>query len=337
MIAKVTIQLPYSLTIPENEIFNIYSYTYLGYEIRIYPPVRSEHAYKYSDSENVTINGIKSFNADTLLIIFKKHEFDRSRSGQFDPPLKLIYDVANDFLKRLRYVTNASQIKPVDVKFANLFTSYLNDDESELPKDETLVKGRGTQKYFLQIVAFNKEVWTDIHSLIPFQELPIWKNLLLDANAILPDVGPSIVLTFTALEVFISKTLDDIASHKKVDNELWQWINDRNFFLKEPSIEEQFDFLSKYLIGKSIKENPKLWEAFKDLQKARNSFAHGGVPKIKQEIIDEDKARDFIVKAYQIINFLKEALPQELQWQDFKQNIKVEADIPFVKNDKKNS
>ena len=337
MIAKVNIQIPFSVSIPENETFNIYSYNYMGYDVRIYPLARSEHADKHSDSENITINGIKSFNADTLQINFLKTEFDRSRGGEFDPSIKIIEDVANDFLKRLRYVTNAPQIKSLDIKSTNMYTSYLNDDESELPKDKDLVKGRGTQKYYLQIVALNKEVWTDVHSLNPFQILPTWKHLLLDANVILPDVGPSVVLVLTALEVFISKTLDEMAAFKNVNNDLWQWINDRNFFLKEPSLEEQFDFLSRHLIGKSIKENSKLWEAFKDIQKARNSFAHGGVAKIQDKIVDEAKARDFIIKAYEIINYIKDSLPKELFWPEFKHDIKVEANIPIFKQAKKES
>lgn len=114
------------------------------------------------------------------------------------------------------------------------------------------------RKFQFSFVALTKEVWENIHSIPPNQQLPAWKTLLLDADAILPEVGPAIVLTFTALEVFISKILDNIATSSNLDSELWEWINNIGY-LKDPSIEERYDFLSRHLIGKSIKENNNLW------------------------------------------------------------------------------
>jgi hypothetical protein len=254
MLARVHILLPYAFTVPEGETYPIYEYKEEGYNIRIYPPERSEKADRCTDAENIAINGVKAFNADVLRIDFQKDQFDRAEGAECDPPVELIKKVANAFLARLRYVTNASRVKLIEFPHASWNVTYLNDDGTELQEEKGLVRGRGVRKFEFSFVAINKDIWNDIHSLEPYQKLPVWKNLLLDADAVLPDVGPAVVLTFTALEVFISKLLDDLALSGKIDQELWGWINRRGY-LKDLSIEERYDFLCRHLIGKSIKDN----------------------------------------------------------------------------------
>ena len=205
----------------------------------------------------------------------------------------------------------------------NWSSKYLNDDESELSEEKGFVRGKGMRKLQFPFVELNKEVWENIHSILPNQQLPVWKTLLLDADAILPEVGPAIVLAFTALEVFISKILDNIATSSNLDSDLWEWINNRGY-LKDPSIDEQYDFLSKHLIGKSIKEDNNLWEPFKHLRKARNSFVHDGIATIGDDVVTEEKARFFIVKANEIIKFIKNEIPEEFKWPEFQYNIKMQ-------------
>jgi len=184
-------------------------------------------------------------------------------------------------------------------------------------------RGLGGRKFEFSFIAINKEVWDNVYSIDPFQPLPIWKTLLLDAESMLPEIGPVIILTSTALEVFISIILDEIVKTGKIDSPLWDWINDRRFHLKNPSVDDKFSFLSHYLIGKSIKDDSDLWNSFKDLQKARNSFAHNGVAIVNGTEVTLEKAHKFIIKANEIINFIKEELPKDLQWPEFEHKIKV--------------
>ena len=338
MLARVHILLPYALIVPEHEKYTVYAYDINGYRTRIYMPERSDRVDTHNDAENITLNGNKAFNADVLRIDFQKDDFERklenTGENEFtcDPPVDLIKDIANDFLRRLRYVTNGSKIKLLEFPSTNWTLRYLNDDGSELDKEEGLLRGRGARKFQFSFVAVNNDIWDNIHSLQPFQPIPVWKNLLLDADSILPEVGPAIVLTFTALEVFISKNLDDIVATGKIDGSLWKWINERGP-LKDPSIEEKYDFLSRYLIGKSIKEDNKMWESFKHLRKARNSFAHSGISKVNETEVTPDKAREFIVKANEVINFVKEGLAEELQWPEFKHSIEVSFTKALVKQE----
>ena len=336
MIARIHILLPFALTVPEKESYPIYEHEVDEYRIRIFPPEKSERADSYTDADDITINETTAFNADVLRIDFQKEKFNRTESSDLDPPPELIKNVANDFLARLRYVTNASKVKLIEFPNANWNIRYLNDDETELTEEKGYVRGKGGRRFRYSWVALNKEVWEDVHSIPSGQKLPVWKALLLDADSILPEVGPAIVLTFTALEVFISKTLDDIAASSELNKDLWEWINSRGY-LKDPSIEERYDFLSRHLLGKSIKENNDLWEPFKHLRKARNSFAHDGISMIGDEAVTEEKAKFFIIKANEIIDFIKNEIPEDLRWPEFKNEIKIQFSHTLIKPDAESS
>ena len=337
MIARFYIQLPFALTIPENEPYTVYVYKSGPYNIKFFFPVRGEKADSYFDADNIKLSGKKAFNADILRIDFQKKSFNRKKDSEDDPPIDLVETVANNFLARLRYVTNASRVKLIKLSNLNWSSTYLTDNESQLRNDKRYIRGRGMRKYEFSYIVLNKQIWDNIHSIQPDYALPVWKTLLLDAGSILPEIGPAIILTFTALEVFISKTLDDIVATKRFDNDFWEWVNNRGFFLKNPTIEEKYDFLSRHLIGKSIKDNKELWESFKHLQKARNSFAHTGVAMIGNEIVTEEKARNFIDKANEIIELLKNELPQKLRWPEFKNEVKLEFSQVIFKPEEESS
>ena len=148
--------------------------------------------------------------------------------------------------------------------------------------------------------------------------------LFLDAKAQFPEIGPSIVLAATALEVFISYVLNSIVVKSKIPLELWNWISDRDFWLKQPSEEEKYSILLKILLGISLKDNNELWEVFKNLKKARNSFVHGGIAKIGKETLDVKKAQKLIEKAREITLYIREHLPSEIQWPKYDYKFEVE-------------
>ena len=329
MLARVHIQLPYALLVPKDEQYNVYAYEKDGYVVRIYMPVPSESSNIYNEADSVTINGKEAFHADVLRIDYQKDEFYRKKVDVqkdgfvSDPPKDFIKDTANDFLARLRYVTGGGKIKLLQFPSINWNLQYLNDDGSELPEEKGYIRGLGGRKFEYSFVTLNREVWDDVHSLEPFHPTPVWKTLLLDAEAVLPEIGLAIILTFTALEVFISMILDEIDKTGKIETPLWDWINKRDFHLKEPSNEDKFSFLSDYLIGKSIKDDFKLWESFIDLRKARNSFAHNGVAIVNGTEVTLLKAREFIMKANEIIKFIREDLPEEQLWPEFEHTIKI--------------
>src|SRR5262249_13656712 len=158
---------------------------------------------------------------------------------------------------------------------------YTNDDGSELEAQEGYRRRRGSLQFHWSFIGISPEVWDNIFCLPPEFEVPVWDGLRLDALAALPSVGTAVVLAATSLEVFISTLLDQLASKRGLSENLWTWVRDRDGrTLQQPSVEEQFDVLLKELTGHSLKEDAVLWEAFKNLKSARNSFVHEGTARL---------------------------------------------------------
>ena len=111
---------------------------------------------------------------------------------------------------------------------------------------------------------------------------------------------------------------------KNTPPELWRWINQRGDWLREPTVEEQYDALLKFFTGHSIKEEQRLWESFKNLKATRNSFVHEGIAKIGGAPINIETAQKLIASAYEVISKVKQWIPPELHWPEFKHVIQVE-------------
>jgi hypothetical protein len=235
-------------------------------------------------------------------------------------------------LDRLRFVTRGFRVKPLDVPHTTWRITYLNNDETELSKEEGLVRGRGAIGFHLHWTAVTSQVWDDIHQLPPDYVSPAWDTLLLDAANLLPEIGPPVVLAATALEVFISYILNELAERSTVPRELWTWINNRGDgigWLREPTVEEQFDMLLHVLLGISLKENNRLWEAFRHLRQARNSFVHGGRARIGKQVLTAEDAQRLIPAAVEIIRFIRDRLPEDMQWPIYRHNLNIKAMKPF--------
>jgi len=233
--------------------------------------------------------------------------------------------MANSFLMRLRYVTRSTLIRPIDFPKITWNILYLNDDGSELEETPGLLRTRFAREFQFSWVALNPQIWKDVHTL-PYNFItPRWDSLILDAFAAKPDVGLSIVLASTALEVFISHVLNELAKKSTIPPEVWDWINKRDWWVKEPAVREQFDILLKAVGGFSLKDDPKLWEAFKNLRDAKNSFVHEGEAIIGKKPVSKELATEMVAKASQIIAYIKEKLPEELRWPEFKHKVNVET------------
>jgi len=324
MIARLFIILPFSVMIPDGEQFKIYEYMDDGYKIRFYPLQKSAETAEQFKRNELRINGMPAFQANTLRIDFLKDDFERTVESECDPSYSFIRKTVNSFLLKLRFVTHGSKIRPIDFPTASWHLQYLNDDESKPKEEKGLIRGRGGRKFQFSWIALNNEIWDNLNKLSPDYVPPQWDSLLLDADSSLPEVGPSIVLASTALEVFISHILNELARDSSIPSDLWKWINSRQFWLKDPDTSEQFDKLLKILLGTSLKENNILWEAFKNLKNARNSFVHQGAASIGNKPVSDVDARNLVIKAIEIIKFIKDKLPEELQWPEFKHSLKVE-------------
>ena len=105
-----------------------------------------------------------------------------------------------------------------------------------------------------------------------------------------------------------------LAQAGAVPTPLWAWISKRGDYLREPTVEEQYDALLKFFMGHSLKEEPTLWTAFRNLKTARNTFVHGGAAKIGGIPVSLETARKLVLSASDVISKVREWLPSGLHW-----------------------
>jgi hypothetical protein len=113
---------------------------------------------------------------------------------------------------------------------------------------------------------------------------------------------------------------------------LWEWINTRDGFWLRPRTAEQFDILLNSLTGKSLKTEAKLWETFKNLGAARHSFVHTGFAKIGNDDVTQDRAKELIDGAFQIVAWAESFLPKDSRRAELegKREITVMTAIPIA-------
>lgn len=336
MLARFNVFLPYQLTIPNNAALKTYEIVKDEYKIRFLFPQRSSNPPSTKHPEKIKIDDQEAFGADTLVIEFQKSQFDRSKNILCDPPESFVEDIVNWFLNRVRLVSNATNIYPVNLsKDIPWELKYLTDEGQELPIEEHLCRGRYKQTREFSYAAVTTAIWDDVFNLPQNFEIPLWKTLLLDAGKILSDSGPAIVLAYSALEVFINEILNLMAANSKLSPQFWTWLKQdgpKGDYRKAPSTSDKFDMLLKELSGTSLKSNPMLWEKFKDIHSARNNFVHKGKLEIGRKNpkpINNAEIQELITYAYEIMNYIREFIPDELKWPLFNHQFKGEIELLF--------
>lgn len=324
MLAVLHVALPFNLLVPEQTQFTLYSYSDGPYQVTPGLPVRSGRPLPGDAPEQFLMNGKPGFVADALTVTFRKDTFNRSLGSEIDPPYEVINRFLAYWLSRLKYLARAPQIHQIELPECQWRLKYLNDDETELQQEEGLLRGRGTISFAFSYIACSPELWDSVHSLAPDFEPPPWHALLIDSRGALPHVGTAVVLAAAALEVLVSDVLKHLFEQSAIPSDLWNWVIDRGDWQKEPSVEEQYSTLLKVLCGHSLKEDNALWEAFKNLRTARNSFVHEGVPKIGGAAVTTAGALTLIGKADQIAEKLRSWLPESIQWPQFTHEVQIE-------------
>ena len=167
------------------------------------------------------------------------------------------------------------------------------------------------------VVAFtaaNAAVWSAVGLLPPERTLRTWERLLLDAEGLLPEVGPAVVLAAAALENLIAYILGILARPAVTPAGLWDWTTQREDTFARPSVEEQFDSLLKVFTGKSLKTDAALlWVSFKHLKTARNKFVHQGVALIGKTEVTPETAATLVDGARKVVDWVEQLLPTELR------------------------
>jgi hypothetical protein len=337
MIAQVLIYPPFKILIPKEEQFKVYSIKESDYIIRFYPPGRDSNFNYEPESKTITMDKKDAFLANFIQIDFCKDDFNRN-GDTFDPPLEKINKALNFFLIRLKRATSSPIIHSLQINSYRVGITYFDDNGIELNGVTQKFRDRVEFKHII----LNKDLWNDTFSLQSDFTSQHWTNLLLDAYDELPDIGPAVVLAFTALEIFISDILNQLATPEKIPPEFWEWINKRSNWQQEPSIEEQYDILLKYFTGHTLKDD-KLWQTFQNLRTARNIFVHEGIARISkksQKPLEYNEALDLINLANEIPLKIREWLPKEIQWElprEYHPTIAATVEYKFLVNNKVNN
>jgi hypothetical protein len=330
MIARYYILLPFDLFITEDEAWSTIELTSEGLRLRVYPPLLTAVRLNPTDTvmaqanvlktlspptftENVRVGGKKVAQVNVLTIDFIKSEFDRSDDAPLDPKPELAFEIANDVLGRIRVFSRAFQIKPLAVMNDPWRLSYLTDDLREFEMEQGKRRGKGAFASTVGVPALSPEIIMTVASSWGKTSEPyVWDELLLDAHASLPDIGSATVMAYAALETFIGWALQVLQRDRPLPEGLWDWINKRDHWSKEPSVAEQFDALLRTFTGRSLKEESGLWQGFTQLRKARIAVAHEGVAVASAgEAVDASKAKELVNQADSIIAWVENLLPVE--------------------------
>lgn len=140
--------------------------------------------------------------------------------------LALCHEFCNGVLECMRVVGKATYIKPVSHDSTYWSLSYNSDDPTPLDPVKGKLRSHFGTAFSWQVFCLNEQVWEEISGNLLVCELPTLERLLLDANAILPEIGPALVLSYAALEN-LSVIITSHYAKSKVPDKLWAWVNKR--------------------------------------------------------------------------------------------------------------
>jgi hypothetical protein len=220
MLAVLHVTLPFAMLVPLETEFALYSTVVDGYEVVFDLPKSSGRPTNSESPDYVTLNDKPTYVADALDVRFRKESFERGVDAEIDPSAQIINAVVGSFLERLKFVARAPQARRVMFPHCPWHLRYLADDGTELQMQAGFVRGRFTEQFSFSYVAIYPEVWDSIHSLPHGYVMAPWQTLLIDARGALPHVGTAVVLAATALEVFISEVLTQLAKESRIPGEL---------------------------------------------------------------------------------------------------------------------
>jgi hypothetical protein len=336
MIVRFRILLPFKFSIPEGSHLDAVEFEQPPYRVVIHPPLEAVldtnpefkglqlplievgHGIVPSDPQQlrdyIRMNGKPTLQANLLQIDVHNDYFDRrdNISPQDAPVTAAAFDVANSILRRIRSVTRAAGVFVLNSSDTSWSLEYLNDLGEELPAESGLVRRGYKVAISARLQGLATRIWEKVKSLPYGYEPPTWDTLLLDAELLLPHVGPVIVLAQSAIETAISGALNYLASRTPppLPPGLWDWINERDDdYRKEPSLRERCGVLLGALGGVSLKKEERLWEAFSKIRKARNSFVHEGLALIDGARVTPKIAVQLLESAKEIVAFIENSLP----------------------------
>jgi hypothetical protein len=244
MIARFRIYLGSLIFLEHGVVYPVKDIEQDGYRIRIHPPEqtsadisnalitasasREELAEFFkpdipqSPSSAIRINDRPALHGNLLTIDFIKDQFDRRRvqNIQADPPIDLVFAIANQVVAGLRTVSRSSQLEFLKDASTSWRVDYLDDEEQLLPETDGLYRYCVERRYGKQeVTLLTPLLWGRVCSLPSGFVHYTWDTLLLNSAALLPAIGPAIAVANAALETFIPWALEQLCRQLNVDEQ----------------------------------------------------------------------------------------------------------------------
>jgi hypothetical protein len=170
---------------------------------------------------------------------------------------------------------------------------FLDDQGRELPREEGFIRQSLIFGGQLRLLGITSRTWDAVAALPQAFEPLAWDELLLDARAALPKPGPAVVLAYAAIETLSFRVCE----------RLWEGA------------------------GRSLKDEGALWEAFRNLREARNSYVHERKARVGASLLTPAHASALVGKAREIISWLEAFSPPELRRPALSPPVRVESSV----------
>jgi hypothetical protein len=261
-------------------------------------PVSPERSYQF-----VRMDGEYVKHVDLLQIDFAASSFERKSGTPDDPPADEVEHVVGDTVRRLRYTIGAPWFREFRLRDVFWITRYLQDDESELSEQPGFMRARGHAPFRFIFTGLDDHSWKLVRGLSFGFSPHLWEVLHLDARFLLPEVGPAVVLAFSAIEAASEAFVRHFAtSPAHVEN-----------LLRKHRVGDRLDTLAMQFVGKSLKSSTSEWDAFDRLRRTRNAFAHTGRPALDGAVVDEPLAFTLVDKSEAVLRWIENELPPNFQ------------------------
>jgi hypothetical protein len=201
-----------------------------------------------------------------------------------------------------------AHIVPLRLEELVYWGAYLRDTGEQLRRREGFLRARGFSMLSLDAIPISTSLWEETGRLMSSHKPATFDALLLDATAALPAVASAVTLAYAGLETYLDVALGRLPAARQLPPGYWRWQTDRK---RSPDPTEQLDSFLFVLCGRSLKvEDPKLWDDYLDLNRARNSLVHSGtaVDRAGKEV-GPVRAIALVRSAHAIIEWVEVLLP----------------------------
>lgn len=336
MLARIAVHLPESLWLRQSAALQSFTVHFRGEQILVHPPRQSLFEVRPDDHGNFNVNEIYQMltpvseervypfvrmdgefvkHANLLLLDFVRSEFNRAAGHAPDPASEVIEAAVGNIVARLRYTIGAPPFREFRLMETFWTVRYFDDTGDELPEVKGLVRGRVNAPFRFRFTGLDASSWSAVQNLSFDFQPHIWERLYLDAQFLLPEVGPALTLAISAIETAANQMIHDLLPGKAEEAER---------LISAKKLGQRLDSVAKKLVGISLKEDGVLWEAFHRLRRARNAAAHEGTPLVDGTVVTDQVAQTMILAIRPVLDWLEARMlpahrnhrdPHEPKWE----------------------